>query len=134
MSNLKFRLTKIDEIKHNDLMSEKHKKTCKYLNYIEHLLILVSTVTSCVPVGMTTSAVITKICPITTGIKKYKSIINKKKKKHDKIASLGKTKLNTIEVLISKALIDSYISHDKFISVNNVLREYNEMKEEIKKS
>ena len=45
-----------------------------------------------------------------------------------------KDKLNTIEVLISKALIDSYISHDEFVSVNNVLREYYEMKEEIKKS
>ena len=44
---------------------------------------------------------------------------------------LAKTKLNTI-VLISKALIDSYINHDKFVSVNNVLRKYNAMKEEIK--
>ena len=44
---------------------------------------------------------------------------------------LAKTKLNTIEVLISKALIDSYINHDKIVSVNNVLREYNEMKDEI---
>ena len=42
---------------------------------------------------------------------------------------LVKTKLNTIEVLVSKALIDSYINHDKFVSINNVLREYNEMKE-----
>ena len=45
---------------------------------------------------------------------------------------LGKDKLNTIEVLISKALIDSYIGHDEFVSINNVLREYYEMKEEIK--
>ena len=43
-----------------------------------------------------------------------------------------KPKLNTIEVPISKSLIDSYISHDKFISVNNALRENYEMKEEIK--
>ena len=35
---------------------------------------------------------------------------------------LGKDKLNTIEVLISKALINSCISHDESISVNNVLR------------
>ena len=56
----------------------------------------------------------------------------KKKKKHDDIVLLGKDRLNTIEVLISKALIDSYISHEKFVSVNNVLREYNEIKEEIK--
>ena len=47
---------------------------------------------------------------------------------------VGKTKLNTIAILVSKALIDSYISHDEFVSVNNMLREYNEMKEEIKKS
>ena len=46
---------------------------------------------------------------------------------------LAKTKLDTIEVLISKALNNSYISHDEFVSVNNVLREYNEMKEETKK-
>ena len=45
---------------------------------------------------------------------------------------LGKDKLNTIEVLISKALIDSYISHDEFVSVNNVLRKYYEVRKEIK--
>ena len=44
----------------------------------------------------------------------------------------GKDKLNTIEVLISKALIDSYISHDELFSVNNVLREYYQMKKETK--
>ena len=46
--------------------------------------------------------------------------------------SLAKTKLNTIKVLISKALIDSYINHEEFVSVNHMLREHNEMKEEIK--
>ena len=45
---------------------------------------------------------------------------------------LAKTKLNTVEVLISKAFFDLYINHDEFISVSNVLREYNEMKAEIK--
>ena len=67
---------------------------------------------------------------ITAEIKRYKSII---KKKHDKTVLLGKTKLNTTEVLISKALIDSYFSYDEFVLENNVLREYGEMKEEIKK-
>ena len=41
-------------------------------------------------------------------------------------------KLNTMEVLISKSLIDTCISHDEFVSANNILRKYNEMKEEIK--
>ena len=36
------------------------------------------------------------------------------------------------EVLISKALIDLYISHDKFISINNVLKEYEDMKEKVR--
>ena len=45
---------------------------------------------------------------------------------------LEKSILNTIYVLISKTLTDSYIDHDKLVSVNNVLREYNEIKEEIK--
>ena len=37
-----------------------------------------------------------------------------------------------MEVLTSKSLIDSYISCDEFVSLNNELREYNEMKKEIK--
>ena len=41
---------------------------------------------------------------------------------------LAKYNLNTNEVLLSKALINSYINHDQFISVNNVLREYDEIK------
>ena len=46
---------------------------------------------------------------------------------------LGKDKLNaTIEVLIPEDLIDLYISHDDFVLVNNMLREYNEMKKETK--
>ena len=72
------------------------------------------------------------MCAITAGIKKYKSIIKKKKKKHDKIMLLVKDKLNTIDVLIYIALISSYISCGKFVSLNDVLREYYEMKEEIK--
>ena len=62
-------------------MSKKYKKTCKYLNYGENLLILASTVTGCVsisafaslvaiPAGITSSALGIKICPITAGIKK----------------------------------------------------------------
>ena len=46
------------------------------------------------------------------------------KKKHDKIALLTKTKLNSVEVLISKALIHSHIRHNEFVSINDVLKEY----------
>ena len=70
----------LGELKDNDLMSEKCKKTCKYLNYVVDMLILVSTVTGCisisafaslvcVPVAITSSAVGIKICAIAAGIK-----------------------------------------------------------------
>ena len=82
-------------------MREKYKKICKYSNYVERLLIFVSTVTDCVsfskfallvcvPVGITNSAVGTKTSAITAGIKKYKSIIKKKKNKHDKKSVIRK--------------------------------------------
>ena len=58
-------------------------------------------------------------------------MIKKKKKKYDEIMLLAQNRLNTKEFLISKALIDSNISHDEFVSVDNVLEEYNEMKEQI---
>ena len=108
------------------------------------MLILASTVTGrvsisaftslvAVPVGITSSPVKLKIYAITTGIKKYKSIIKKKKKKHNEILLLGKSKLNTIEDLIFKALNNSYISHDKFVSLNSESKEYNEREQEIKR-
>ena len=78
------------------------------------------------------SAIGLKIHTIAAGIKSYKSTIKKKKRKHDKLVLLTKSKLNRMEVLISKTLIDSVISHDEFALINNVLKEYNKMKEEIK--
>ena len=45
---------------------------------------------------------------------------------------LAISKLNSKEVLISKALIDSNISHDEYVLINNVLKEYDNIKEEIK--
>ena len=65
-------------------------------------------------------------------VRKYKSIIKKNKNKHDKIVLLAKSKLNSIEVLLSKSLIDLVVSHDEFVLISNVLKEYSELKEEIK--
>ena len=86
-----FRLKKIDqrrsyfleEIKHNDLMSERHKKVCSTLNKFEHFLGFVSAVSGCVsisafaslfgvPVTIASSAVRIKIWVSNAGIKKYK--------------------------------------------------------------
>ena len=103
----------IEEINRNEIMSQQ-PKVCRVLNYIDHWLVVISTIIGCVsfssfasldsiPVGITSSAIGLKIFVITAGIKKYISIIKKKKKKHDKIVWLAKSKLNSIEVVISKA-------------------------------
>ena len=120
----------VEEINRNELISEKHKKVCTTLNYIKHFLILVSTIARCVLIssfassvciliGITSSAIELKICITTAWIKKYKSII---KKKNYKIVLLVKSKLNRIEVLMSKSLMDSVISQDEFVLINNVLK------------
>ena len=125
----------VEEINQNELKSKKHKKIYRVLNYTEHLLILISTVTGCISisafvslvgilVGITRPVIGLKICVITAGIKKYKSITKKKKKKHDEILSLAKSKLNSLVVLISKAFIDSSISHNEFVLINNVSKEF----------
>ena len=80
---------------------------------------------------MASSGIGLKIYAITAGIKKYKSIIKKKKKKHDKIALQAKFKFSCIEVLISKALIDSNTSNDEFVLIYNVLKQFYDMIEEI---
>ena len=92
----KFRLKNIDEtwnyfleeIDQNEFISRKNKKVCPNLNYIEHFLILAST--ECVFIsafviltGITGSAIGLRICAITAGIKKYKSITKNMKKNHD---------------------------------------------------
>ena len=92
----------VEEIEQNKLMSKKHKNCCTTLNYMEQFLILLSAVTGCIPIsaflsfpgipiGIKSSALGLKICAITIGIKQYKSIIKKKKKKHDEIVFLAKS-------------------------------------------
>ena len=94
--NKEFRLKKIDEKIHylieeinQKLLSKKHKKICRFLNYVDHSLIVIFTITGCVsisafaslvgiPVGITSSTVGLNICVITAAIKQYKSIIMKK--------------------------------------------------------
>ena len=64
-------------------------------------------------------------------MKRYKSIIEKKKKKHDKIVLLAKSKFNSTETLIFEAW---NISHDEFTLINKVMKVLYDTKEEIRKS
>lgn len=69
-----------EEIKHNDLLSKKNENVCSALNYFEHFPVLISVVSG-VPVGFASSAAGFNICAVTAGVKKYKPIINKRRKR-----------------------------------------------------
>ena len=80
----------LEEIEQNKLTSKKHKKVCTMLYYIEHFLILASTITGCISIFCFCFFAWysyrnhefcnrIKICGIAAGIKNYKSIIKKKK-------------------------------------------------------
>ena len=80
------------------------------MNYIDHSLVEIFTINGRVsisvftflvgiPIKIASSAIEFKICMITAGIKKYNSMIKKKKRKHDKIVLLTKPQLKKIEVL-----------------------------------
>ena len=92
---------------------------------IEHFLALVFAVTVCIFIsalasladiskGIMRSAIGLNICAKIARIKKYKSIIKKKKKKHDEVAVLAKANLDWLKDLISSFLTDLYIKLDYF--------------------
>ena len=129
----KFRLDEISKMENYSIEEINQRKSCsqklsKYVttfNNIDKILIVLSATTGAAsiisftsvieaPVGMA-SASFTLIFSLTTGIvTKLLNITRKKKKKHDKILRLSKSKLNSIDTLISQALIDMDISHEEF--------------------
>ena len=143
----KFRLSEIIGIKnyfYQEINQRKSysKKLSKYVttfDYIDKILIILSagsggvsiiSFTSIigVPAGIA-SASFTLIFPITKGIiKKLLRTIRIKKKKHDKIIMFAKSKLNSIETLISQALNDMEISHEEFIIILKEKVKYERMK------
>ena len=133
----------IEEIKQIQLINKKQENVYKILNYIEHFFFqllwsqmrFISALGSSngFTAGISSSAIEIKICAINALINMYKSMNEKKNKKDQKVVLSASTKFNTKKVLICKALTDSNISLDEFVSVNNMLKEYDDIKEEIKK-
>ena len=120
-------------------MGRKDTKFCAILNYIEHFLVLASTITGCISISafgsllgisieIMSSAVLIllRICVIAAIVKKYKSITKNR--------IVSKIYIKKIQVLISKDIIDSNISHDELVLINNVRKDYDHKKEEMKTS
>ena len=130
---IKIRTDKITEIEnyfHEEINQRKScsKKLSKYVaafDYIDQILIVLSATTGGVSICSLLSVVgaavaiasasLTLVFSLTTGIvKKLLSMTRNKKKKHDKILMLPKSKLNSIKTLTAQALMDMEISHEEF--------------------
>ena len=84
------------------------------------------------PVGIA-SASFTLIFSLTAGIvEKLLNTTRNKKKKHNKVFMLAKSKLNSIETLISQALIDMEISHKEFVTILKEKYIYEKMKKKLR--
>ena len=144
----KYRLNEISKIENyfNSEVSQRKsciKKLSKYIttfDYIDKVLIVLIATSGGVPIISLTSvvgtpvgiasAILTLIFSLTKGIiKKLLSITRSKKKKHCKILMLAKSKLNSIETLVSQAMIDMEISHEEFLTIMKEKNKYEKMKE-----
>ena len=133
----------IEEINQRKSCSKKLSKYVAVFDYIDQALIVLSTTSGGVsiiwfrsiagaPVRIA-SASLTLFFSLTTGIvKKLLNITRNKKKKHDKILMLAKSKLNSIETLVSQELIDMEISHEGFITILKEKDKYEKMKDNLR--
>ena len=146
----KFRLSEIIRVESYFHQKSNQRKLCfkklsKYVtafDYIDKVLIVLSATTVGVSiisftsiVGApveTTSASFILIFSLKTGIiKKLLSITRNKKKKHNKILMLAKSKLNSINALVSQTLIVMEISHEEFNAIIREKQKYERMKENV---
>ena len=150
LNNQQFRLNKISEmedyfitkIKERELMSKKLSKYISFFNYFDKSLIFLSVTSGSVsiasftavigiPVGIA-SASLSFPYSLCTGLaKKLLKSTRNKKKKHNKIVMLARSKLSSIESKISEALINNQISHEDLTIINEE-RNCRELKERIR--
>ena len=113
------------------------------LDYIDKTIIVLSAASGGISIISFTSVIgvhaglasasFTLVFSLATGIIKILlKVIRKKKKKHNKIVMLAKSKLNCIETQMSQALIDLDISHEEFKTIVNEEEKYEQMKENIR--
>ena len=147
-----FRLNKINEIKdyfiaeirERELMSKNLSKYIASFEYLDKSLIVLSVASGSISIASFATAIgapaesMSASCSlafsITTGfiIKTKTKTIRNKKKKHNKIFLLARSKLNSIESKISESLINNEISHEDFLTIINEEKKYRELKESMR--
>ena len=150
-SEQQFRLNKINEIKdyflaeirERELITKNLSKNIASLDYFDKSLNVLAKLSGSVSIASFSTiigvpaGIIEASCrftfSITSGfVKRCLKTIRNKKKKHNKIVMFARSKLNSIENKISKALTDNEISHEDFETIINEEKKYRELKESIR--
>ena len=122
------------------------KRCSKYIasfGYFDKSLIVLSVTTGSIsiasfaivtgaPVGIVSASFSLAFSMSTGIIKNLLKTTRNKKKKHNKIVMIVRSKLNSIESKISEALINNEISHEDFMTILNEEKKYRELKESIR--
>ena len=146
-----FRLNKINEIKDNflaeiskrELINKNISKYSASSDYFAKLLNSLSILSGSISIASFPSVIgkpagiVGASCGLTFSItsgfvKNFLKIIRNKEKKHNKIVMLARSKLNSIESKMSKALMDNEISHEDFETIINEEKTYRELKESVR--
>ena len=133
----------ITEIKERESMSKKLSKYIPFFDYFDKSLIVLSVTSGSVsiasfatvigiPIGITSASLSLAFSLCTGLVKKLLKATRNKKKKHNKIVMLARSKLNSIESKISEVLINNQISHEDFMTIINEERNYRELKGSIR--
>ena len=131
------------EIRERELISKNISKYIASLDYFDKSLNVLSILSGSISIASfatvigAPAGIIGASCgftfSITSGfVKKFLKTIRNKKKKHNKIIMLARSKLNSIESKISKSLMDNEINHEDFETIINQKKKYRELKESIR--
>ena len=124
-------------------MSKKLSKYISFFDYFDKSLIILSVTSGGVsiasfatvigvPIGITIASLSLTFSLCTGLVKKLSKATRNKKKKHNKIVMLTRSKLNSIESKISEPLINNQISHEDFMTIINEERNHRDLKESIR--
>ena len=151
LNEKQFRLNKINKVKYyflteireRELISKNISKYIASLGYFDKSLNFLSILGGSISIASfanvigAPAGIIGASCGLTFSItsgfvKKFLKIIRNKKKKHNKIVMLARSRLNSIESKISKALMVNEISHEDYETIINEKKKYRELKESMR--
>ena len=136
---MKLKIISSQRIKKRELMSKRLSKYIAFCDYFDKSLIVLSATSGSIsiasfatvigtPAGIASAVIASASCSLTfslfTGIVKKLLKTQNKKKKHNKIIVLARSKLNSIESKVSEALINSEITHEDFMIIINEEKKY----------